>query len=219
MPKIARDHCLKCGGPLEVIKKTGTRIGRRGCKPCRAASTRRSKQDPVKRAKYKKSQKEWKVSNPDKVRSHKKADYDRHRDRYREMNKIRWANMTIEERMAERREQYLRHRDHEFELQARWRKNNPDAYLVYQHRRRARKIGNGGSHTTAEWQAVIEAQSECCIDCGCVAKLTRGHLLPISRGGSDNISNIVGQCRPCNSRQGAKIHALAREEPRSRIAA
>jgi len=67
-------------------------------------------------------------------------------------------------------------------------------------RRRARKRGADGTHTAAEWQARLEEYDYRCVYCGRRGgRLTRDHVVPLSRGGSDYIANIVPACRKCNS--------------------
>lgn len=83
---------------------------------------------------------------------------------------------------------------------------------VFAQRRRARLAGSGGSYTTAEW-ATLVAQYDHCPMCerrweeippspsgGYV--ITADHVVPISRGGSNRIENIMPLCYSCNSRKG-----------------
>lgn len=71
------------------------------------------------------------------------------------------------------------------------------------HTRRARKAGNGGSHTAAEWIALCWSSRWCCAYCEIgVAKPELDHRIPICRGGSNDISNIAVACGPCNRRKG-----------------
>lgn len=78
---------------------------------------------------------------------------------------------------------------------------------VLRHRRairRARERGAPGSHTHAEWLAKIELYAGACAYCGRTdAPLCRDHVVPVAKGGTNDIDNIVPACRPCNSRKGA----------------
>lgn len=58
-----------------------------------------------------------------------------------------------------------------------------------------------GRHTRGEWFAKIRAYERRCHYCGVQPHglLTKDHRIPISRGGSDHIDNIVPCCKPCNS--------------------
>lgn len=41
-----------------------------------------------------------------------------------------------------------------------------------------------------------------------IKKLTQDHVIPLSRGGSHDESNVVAACGPCNSRKGAEMWNL-----------
>lgn len=86
-----------------------------------------------------------------------------------------------------------------------WRRDNPDKQTPIRNRYRARKLGNGGKHTAAEWQALKNGYGNRCLACGCsMCKLTEDHVLPLAMGGTDDIGNIQPLCRSCNSRKHAK---------------
>lgn len=71
-------------------------------------------------------------------------------------------------------------------------------------RRRARLAGGGGSHTIAERQEKFAKLGNICFYCGTGGKLTIDHDVPIARGGSDNIGNILPACGSCNRRKSKK---------------
>ena len=70
--------------------------------------------------------------------------------------------------------------------------------------RAVRKRENGGSHTQGEWETLREQYN---LTCPCCDKsepevtLTKDHIIPVSKGGSDNIENIQPLCRSCNAKK------------------
>lgn len=84
---------------------------------------------------------------------------------------------------------------------AAYQKANPEKHHHFQNRRRARKFENGGSHTLEQRQAKFAGFGNACVYCGTTERLTIDHMIPLSRGGTDDIENIVPACRSCNSKK------------------
>ena len=85
-----------------------------------------------------------------------------------------------------------------------WRARNPEKCKAYrqasQARRRAVKIGCEGKHSAKEW---LDKKSQYGFRCAYCHKklrrLTTDHIVPLSKGGTDYIYNIVPACKHCNS--------------------
>lgn len=73
-----------------------------------------------------------------------------------------------------------------------------------QHIRKARLRGAAGSHTLVEWNELKFNHDNRCLGCGLFEpeiKLTRDHIMPVSKGGSNYIENIQPLCARCNSKK------------------
>ena len=71
-------------------------------------------------------------------------------------------------------------------------------------RRRAKKKESLGGHSQEEWENLKKEYGYKCLWCGrneTEIKLTQDHILPLSKGGTDNIDNIQPLCSVCNSRK------------------
>lgn len=72
---------------------------------------------------------------------------------------------------------------------------------------------------SSEWKAIrlqIAARDGLvCHYCAAAVKpssFTVDHIVPVSKGGTDDLSNLVACCRPCNSKKGVKDYdAFARQ--------
>ncbi len=77
----------------------------------------------------------------------------------------------------------------------------PNARSDRKWRRRERIKLSGGFHSVGEWENLKAQYNWTCPSCKKIEpeiKLTRDHIIPVSRGGSDNIENIQPLCNPCN---------------------
>uniref|UniRef100_A0A6M3J652 Homing endonuclease n=1 Tax=viral metagenome TaxID=1070528 RepID=A0A6M3J652_9ZZZZ len=82
---------------------------------------------------------------------------------------------------------------------------------IYKHKYRVLKQGNGGSFTIAEWENLKEQYGYRCPMCGKKEpsiKLAADHIIPIAKGGDNNITNIQPLCRSCNSIKHTKIYRI-----------
>jgi hypothetical protein len=82
--------------------------------------------------------------------------------------------------------------------------------------RAARQKANGGSHTAKEWRDLLAA-TPACVKCKrtweSIPKRsdprykytwTKGHKIPVTKGGTLNIENLQPECYQCNFEQGGK---------------
>jgi len=85
-----------------------------------------------------------------------------------------------------------------------YQKRNPEVFKAIQNKRRTSKTSAGGSFSVAEWKSLVKQCRNRCLCCGKRRKLTADHVIPVSKGGTSNISNIQPLCGPCNSSKGTK---------------
>jgi 5-methylcytosine-specific restriction endonuclease McrA len=135
-----------------------------------------------------------------------------YRTRQREYSR-RYRERNPERAKAIHRKYRLRHPEKHRAATRRWRELNPARHAHVQAARRARELQASGTHTYAEWKALLAVHGHRCAYCGSTGKLTKDHCLPLKRGGSHAIENIVPACRPCNQRKGT----LTADEYRERM--
>lgn len=144
------------------------------------------------------------TENGDEIRAKARAQSHEHYVANREKERARAA-----ERYRKDRESILRKNQE-------WRKRNPDKARAINRRTSpakrkaihyawvARKKANGGTFTDAEWVALCERYDNRCLCCGEQKPLTADHVIPLSKGGSNYITNIQPLCQSCNSSKGTK---------------
>ncbi|HET8569104.1 MAG TPA: HNH endonuclease [Candidatus Limnocylindria bacterium] len=162
---------------------------------------------------------EYYEANRDRKIAYQRDYYRDHRDHY--LVQFRQYHVDhADDRNAAHRQWHAEHRDeqnakrrersrHEYradprkvnDYQKAWRAAHPELARAYVrlsiHRRRSQIAGE---HITAKQLfALFEAHGNRCFYCGTTGRMTVDHRVPLSRGGTNSLENLVPACRSCNS--------------------
>lgn len=101
---------------------------------------------------------------------------------------------------------HIANRDRRNKYAAQWKRDNPDIVTAQHAKRRAWKKNAVGNYSGKEWAALKKLCDYKCLCCGRYCddnikgqRLTHDHIVPLSCGGTNWISNIQPLCRSCNN--------------------
>lgn len=151
------------------------------------------------------AQKAYYRANREKVRARANAYDAANPEKKRALFKV-WYELNKEARAKQKAEERKASPDI---IRARWKRwavANHEQVLAKGRLRHARKKGADGRHTGAEIKALFARQNGKCASCSKSLKLGyhADHILPLSKGGSNWITNIQLLCPTCNQRKWAK---------------
>lgn len=126
--------------------------------------------------------KQWRANNKQHIAEYRKQHYRDNKERYAEYDKKYYKN----------------NKEHIAEYGKQWASNNRERKNEIgrkaQHKRRAKLKFNGGEYTLEQWQECLEFFNYTCAYSGEPINNSNTnieHIIPISKGGSNNIYNIV----------------------------
>lgn len=161
--------------------------------------------------------------NRDKLLKRQREYESMNRDKALERNK-EWRKKNSEKRKLQSKAYYERNKEKEAQRKAKYRSENLEklrhqaresfhknkftgAYIVNYHNSQARRKGIEGTFTLVEWNELREKYRHACLYCRKTEpeiKLSPDHVVPLSRGGQNYISNIQPLCSTCNAKKEVK---------------
>ncbi len=95
-------------------------------------------------------------------------------------------------------------RNRDPERERAWARAHPEYLRKRRIARRARERCAAGSWTMDQWNALVAAYGAKCAYCCTERALTVDHRVPLSRGGSNGIYNLLPACLDCNRAKGCR---------------
>lgn len=179
----------------------------------------------------------WRRNNPEKVRAMHHRWYAKHGAEWRQRHRTKRLKqqrkyyrkerrIKLQQQQARRRRYYWRNRERINQKRKQIRAAKPGFFrswereryrrhrikrIVSQRNIQARRRGATGTITPEQWLRLLRRHNFGCFYCGTrliPRNRTLDHKIPLSRGGTNTISNVVPACRLCNQR---KMRMTARE--------
>lgn len=152
----------------------------------------------------------WRRANPEKLKEINRRSYQKHREERRE---------RIRKDRQENPEKYREYDQRKYQksglIQRRkyYQKHHEECIIAVTNRKNLKKTYGPGI-TVEQWRDLCERFNNRCAYCGVHEevlqilynqKLTRDHVIPLSKGGEHSIENIVPACHECNDKKGTKL--------------
>jgi 5-methylcytosine-specific restriction endonuclease McrA len=153
---------------------------------------------------------QWRIENPDRaaaaaIRNRERAQEARRL--LREAERHEKAPASLEKKKARDARFRAVHKEELRQAKAKWRTANRISCRAHRAAYRARKRNAEGNYTAADIADLLTRQKETCA--GCQKAIPRGfhidHIKPLSKSGSNHITNLQLLCGPCNRLKGDKF--------------
>lgn len=151
-----------------------------------------------------KAHKDWASQHEEELKQKAKDRYYADPEKSKAANTA-WRKKNPEKSRARNRASWWRHREKRIAETIANQRKNKSAKAARGHAYRARLANAEGRFTKEEFDKVVKNQDKKCFYClSHLEKIIVEHVTPLSRGGSNKISNIVASCVSCNAQKYTK---------------
>jgi rubredoxin len=132
------------------------------------------------------------ANDPDKYRAFARNSYHRNADRARLLARERYAERLADDPLDWRAKGRA--------AAKKWKSNNPDRITIIARNAKAKRKGAPGKHTADDLAAIFKAQRGRCAICRSKLGADRqvDHIVPLSKGGTNDRANLQWACATCN---------------------
>jgi 5-methylcytosine-specific restriction endonuclease McrA len=201
---VSHKTCKWCGLTKELSEFYDGRWGKK-CKVCVRSRAQKYRREHVEQyAEYEKAR----ATLPHRVEARRRCQ-EEHKEQISEYKK-RWAADNEEKVAASKLAYYEREREEVIARSKKWAEENSErvqqAKANNRRKRRAARHASHGNFTAEEFKELCERYGNKCLACGdAEAVLEADHVVPLTRGGSDEISNVQPLCGSCNRKKFVNI--------------
>lgn len=193
--------CSKCGvtQPLENFRiNRAAKDGRQSaCKPCQR------KLYEARAEHYKAKARAHRAEHINEIRE-KQRDYFKKNSEQIRLRARAWHHANKDRAKITKRKGYIRNRQRRIDYTRDWREINRDKAKISDnnstHRRRARL--NQANHFFIPPIELERLRRQPCVYCGSTREIEIDHVIPLVKGGSHGIGNLVSACMSCNRSKG-----------------
>ena len=157
------------------------------------------------KSKTKEYRKEYYLKNKDKINEQRRKKYYSDPLKYKEQSKKSHA-LNREKRIKKQKEYYIDNVEYFKDKNKRYRDSNKDYILLKNQKRK--NLLKSKNIPQSEIESLLNLNDYKCFYCKIIVKrginLHLDHKIPLSRGGSHSIDNLVPSCKTCNLQKGTK---------------
>ena len=105
---------------------------------------------------------------------------------------------------------YEREADHRRAYARQYLKDNPERMRAIRRKRKGQIRASHSLVLERDWRRLVHRYRGMCAYCQARPWAHRDHVIPLKRGGSHSIGNLLPACAPCNLRKKIKLLAIWR---------